>query len=138
MNNPSWKRCFGISLILPFMAAKNGRINEIPKHLFQLGLFMAKNNRDETPLHFAAHHGHLAQVPKEFLTRETLIVLDCDGRMPLHVAAAYGHLDQIPKEFLTPDLLGIPTQGTKDTVLHYAALSNQLDRKSTRLNSSHL
>jgi ankyrin repeat protein len=45
--------------------------------------------------------------------------------MPLHVAAAYGHLDQIPKEFLTPDLLSIPTQGTKDTVLHYAALSNQ-------------
>ena len=107
------------------MAAKNGRINEIPNQLFQLELFMAKNNRDETPLHFAAHHGHLAQVPREFLTRETLMVLDCDGRMPLHVAAAYGHLNQIPKEFLTPDLLSIPTQGTKDTVLHYAALSNQ-------------
>jgi len=87
---------------------------------------MAKNNRDETPLHFAAHYGHLAQVPKEFLTRETLMVFDCDGRMPLHVAAAYEHLDQIPKEFLTPEFLIIPTKVSKDSILHYAALSNEL------------
>lgn len=39
-------------------AAKNGKINEIPRQLLQTELFMIKNKAGETPLHAAAKHGH--------------------------------------------------------------------------------
>jgi hypothetical protein len=108
-------------------AAKNGKIHEIPSHLLDLGLFLARNTGGETPLHFAAKHGHLKQVPAEFLTRETVTALDYYGRTPLHVAADYGHADQIPREFLTPEFLSIPTKNsTSNTVLHIVAERNEL------------
>lgn len=109
-------------------AAKNGKFGGIPKHLLQIELFLAKNNRDETPLHFAAKHGHLDQIPSEFLTIETLTALDYYGRTPLHVAADYRHADQIPKKYLTPEMLSLPTKNfTANTVLHFAAQTNTLD-----------
>ena len=108
-------------------AAKNGKINEIPSHLLKLGLFLARNIREETPLHFAAKHGHLNQVPAEFLTKETVTALDYYGRTPLHVAADYGHADQIPGEFLTPEFLSIPTKNfTSNTILHIVAGRNEV------------
>ncbi len=123
-------------------AAKEGRINEIPKHLFQPELFMARNNSfaRETPLHIAARYGHLDQVPPEFLTKETLTASteyekkkSLTGstpprtETPLHTAARCGHADQIPKEFLTPEYLSIEASGYRNTVLHDLAYSNSLD-----------
>ncbi len=108
-------------------AAKTGKFDEIPRHLLQLELFMAKNNREETPLHFAAKHGYFNRVPSEFLTSETLTALDYYGRTPLHVAADYGHADQIPLKFLTPEILRIPTKNfTSNTILHIVAGRNEV------------
>jgi len=122
-------------------AAKAGKIHEIPRHLLQTELFMAKNNSfsRETPLHIAARYGHLDQVPPEFLTKETLTASteyeNKESRTgskpprtetPLHTAARYGHADQIPKEFLTPEFLSIEASGYRSTVLHDVAYSNSL------------
>lgn len=93
-------------------AAKIGRICDIPRHLLQTELFMARNNSfaRETPLHVAARYGQLDKVPKEFLTKETLTAsteyekkesktgsTPPRTETPLHTAARYGHADQIPK-----------------------------------------
>jgi ankyrin repeat protein len=123
-------------------AAKLGKINEIPKHLLQTELFMARNDSftRETPLHIAARYGHLDQVPLEFLNEETLTASTEYERKqsltgskpprtetPLHTAARYGHADQIPKKFLTPEYLSIEASGYRNTVLHELAYSNSLD-----------
>jgi ankyrin repeat protein len=123
-------------------AAKTGRISEIPKHLLQIELFMARNNSfaRETPLHLAAKYGHLDKVPKEFLTKETLTASTEYERKesktgstpprtetPLHYAVRFGHADQIPKEFLTPEFLSIEASGYRLTVLHQLAYANRLD-----------
>jgi hypothetical protein len=124
-------------------AAKMGRINEIPRHLLTVELFMARDNSfaRKTPLHLAAEYGQLDKVPKEFLTRETMTSSvsysggnwrgvaggSCRTETPLHVAVRCGHADQIPKEFLTPEFLSIEAGGLWETVLHYLANQNRLD-----------
>jgi predicted RNA-binding Zn-ribbon protein involved in translation (DUF1610 family) len=123
-------------------AAKIGRICDIPKHLLQIELFMARNNSfaRETPLHVAARYGQLDKIPKEFLTKETLTASTEYERKesktgptpprtetPLHTAARYGHADQIPKEFLTPEFLSIEASGYRLTVLHQLAYAKRLD-----------
>jgi ankyrin repeat protein len=114
-------------------AAKQGRFSEIPEHLLELELFMAKDYRGETPLHFAAKHGYFNQVPPEFFTRETLKACDDAGNTPLHTAACYGHADQIPTNLLTAEFLSIPTKiryagefHDGDTLLHVLAAKQQL------------
>jgi hypothetical protein len=95
-------------------------------------------------LHKAAQNGTLNQIPRELLTRETLTIVAKPRHAPegfyftgsgykaktetvLHIAALYGHGDQIPVEFLTPELLSIEAGGHARTVLHYFALSKNLD-----------
>lgn len=123
-------------------AAKMGRINEIPKHLLTVELFLARDNSfaRKTPLHLAAEFGQLDNVPKEFLTRETMTVsTEYEKKQsrtgatpprtetPLHVAVRCGHADQIPKEFFTPEFLSIEASGYRETVLHYLGRENMLD-----------
>ena len=111
------------------MAAKNGRIHEIPSNLFQLALFLEKNHHGQTPLHLAAQYGHLDQVPKAFLTRESLTVFDSDGNTPLHKAAGYEHIDQIPDEFLTSEFLKLRARNQCAwTVFHHVACANAVDQ----------
>lgn len=106
-------------------AAKNGSIDEVPRSLLKVDLFLQGNSRLETPLHLAAKNGQLAKVPREFLTNETLSQFDYHGRAPLHIAASYGHADQIPTELLTLDLLRIRTQNfASNTFLHLVAETN--------------
>lgn len=123
-------------------AAKMGRINEIPKHLLTVELFMTRDNSfaRKTPLHLAAEFGQLDNVPKEFLTRETMTAsteyeknesrtgpTPPRTETPLHVAVRCGHADQIPKEFFTPEFLSIEASGYRETVLHYLGRENRLD-----------
>ena len=118
-------------------AAKMGRINEIPKHLLTVELFMLRNNSGATPIHFAAKSGHLDQVPRQVLTKETMTATLGKGfyltgsgyqaktETPLHLAVQ--HANQIPKEFLTPEFLSIEAGGYQDTVLHRLAYADKLD-----------
>ena len=123
-------------------AAKMGKINEIPKHLLTLELFIARDNSfgRKTPVHLAAEFGQLNKIPREFLTRETMTASteyeNKESRTgptpprtetPLHIAVRCGHADQIPVEFLTPEFLSIEASGYRETVLHFLARENRLD-----------
>jgi ankyrin repeat protein len=114
------------------LAAKTGRICEIPSQLLQTELFLVRNhdrqnNPHRTPLHIAAMYGYLDQVPLEFLTEETLTVLDKYGRTPLQEAVCSGNVKTIPVRFLTVEFLSsIPDKLDGNTILHYLAFRNQL------------
>jgi DNA polymerase III epsilon subunit-like protein len=64
------------------IAAKKGKIKDIPPHLLTTQLFLEGNSQKATPLHLAAMHGYLNRVPAEFLTTETLAAMDSHGRTP--------------------------------------------------------
>lgn len=127
-------------------AAKQGRIDEIPKHLLSIGLFLITNFRDQTPVHVAARYGTLDKVPPEFLSKETMTASTEYGeslvytrkesktgttppktQSPLHTAVRYGNADQIPKQFLAPEFLSIQASGYRLTVLHELAYASRLD-----------
>lgn len=88
-------------------AARQGRIQEIPRELLSIEHFLATNNEGRTPLHFAATNAHLDQVPPEFLTEHSLSIRDMFGATALHRAAEYGSITQIPKAILTGKLMGL-------------------------------
>jgi putative phage-type endonuclease len=108
-------------------AAKNGKLDEIPRELLTVDLFLVQNSEGETALHVAARNGTLDHVPAEFFTEETLSVMEMYGRTPLHLAAKFDSLNQIPRDALTLKLLGIKTHNEhRSSVVHVAARNNNL------------
>ena len=108
-------------------AAKKGKLDEIPRELLTVDLFMVQNSEGETALHIAARNGTLNQLPPECFTEETLSVMEMYGRTPLHLAAKFDSLNQLPSDVLTPKLLGITTQNEhRSSVVHVAARNNNL------------
>jgi putative phage-type endonuclease len=108
--------------------ARNGTLEQIPKELLTLELFLIQNHEGQTALHVAAHKCTLRQVPEAFVTSQTLSVKDQFNRTPLHIAAYYGSLDQLPN----PECITLENLSVKDgfgrTPVHIAAQHGHLNQ----------
>jgi ankyrin repeat protein len=118
------------------VAAKRGKLKNIPSELLSREAMTVFDCFLMTPLHYATLFFHLDDVPRGILTRADLVYHTLGSRSVFNMALSSGQLKAIPMDLFSPDKgpltrelfqeEGAFTQNTNQTYLHVAARTGGL------------